>query len=428
MDYSLKDEKGMNCMKLTDVQIKLAEQLLLTVINRESIVEYNELANRISPPIFHRQVGREIGEVSKLCNELGLPLLSAKVISKGSGKAGVGFYNLMSELGIDTKGKSEKELFSQELKSIRECKEWYRLADYLNLDLDLPRPDKNNDDVNLELKDSPSIKAANQTWIIPSNTAIYDVISAFEKLSEVDWRQNAKYKIGDMIYIYCAKPLQRIMFQTEVVAINIPFKDIINDKEFWVNAEEKELASSRTYVRLKLMQTADTDKLSLKHLLENGLKTAPQGPQRVSKQFEDYVQSVFEQVSLFTNNVLEQTFLPEELASNQAETLIEGAKKTIIVNAYERNPTARRKCIQIHGSRCAICNFDFGEVYGKDFEGKIHVHHIKPLCGIDEAYEVDPEHDLIPVCPNCHMIIHSKKEDVFSIEEVKQMIESNIEN
>ena len=38
-------------MKLTDVQKKLAEQLLLTVINRESIVEYNELASRINPPI-----------------------------------------------------------------------------------------------------------------------------------------------------------------------------------------------------------------------------------------------------------------------------------------------------------------------------------------------------------------------------------------
>lgn len=74
---SLKAGEGV-IMTLTEVQIKLAEQLLLSVINRENVVEYNELASRIDPPIFWRQVGCEIGEVSKLCQELRLPLLSAK--------------------------------------------------------------------------------------------------------------------------------------------------------------------------------------------------------------------------------------------------------------------------------------------------------------------------------------------------------------
>ena len=63
---------------LTDCQRKLAEQLLLTVKNREAYVTYSELAERITPAIHWRQVGREIGEVSKLCAELGLPLLSAQ--------------------------------------------------------------------------------------------------------------------------------------------------------------------------------------------------------------------------------------------------------------------------------------------------------------------------------------------------------------
>lgn len=78
-------------MRLTDTQKKLAEQLLLSVIRHENVVEYNELAVRINPPIFWRQVGKEIGEVSKLCKELGLPLLSAKVVGKGRGTAGAGF-------------------------------------------------------------------------------------------------------------------------------------------------------------------------------------------------------------------------------------------------------------------------------------------------------------------------------------------------
>jgi len=141
-------------LKLTEQQTKLAEQLLKSIINREPVVEYNELATRIRPPIFWRQVGHEIGEISKLCYKLRLPLLSAKVISRGKGTAGEGFFDLMKELGIDTEGKSEKELFSQELKKIRECSEWYKLAEYLGLDLIFPNtemsalPEKDHNVIN----------------------------------------------------------------------------------------------------------------------------------------------------------------------------------------------------------------------------------------------------------------------------------------
>lgn len=60
-------------------------------------------------------------------------------------------------------------------------------------------------------------------------------------------------------------------------------------------------------------------------------------------------------------------------------------------------------------------------MYGEDFAGKIHVHHVKPLADVDDEYEVDPETDLVPVCPNCHMILHSKKE-VYTIEEVRDFL------
>lgn len=72
---------------LNDIEIKLAKELLLTVIKKEPNVTYKELAERINPPIHHRHVGKHIGKISELCAELGLPLLSAKaintIISKG---------------------------------------------------------------------------------------------------------------------------------------------------------------------------------------------------------------------------------------------------------------------------------------------------------------------------------------------------------
>ena len=102
---------------------------------------------------------------------------------------------------------------------------------------------------------------------------------------------------------------------------------------------------------------------------------------------------------------------------------IEGALKQISSNRFERNPIARRKCIEANGAYCHICGFDYGEVYGEEFIDKIEVHHIIPLNQIREDYVVDPVHDLIPVCSNCHMVLHSKKDGVYTPDEVRRMIQ-----
>ena len=120
----------------------------------------------------------------------------------------------------------------------------------------------------------------------------------------------------------------------------------------------------------------------------------------------------------------ENNMFPEEISS---EDYSEGAVKTILVNKYERNIKAKNECIKFYGTQCKVCGFKFSEKYGHKFENKIHVHHIKPISEIGEEYQIDPIKDLIPVCPNCHMILHSKgKNEVYTIEEVKEMIENNI--
>ncbi len=96
--------------------------------------------------------------------------------------------------------------------------------------------------------------------------------------------------------------------------------------------------------------------------------------------------------------------LPEELDPDIQYT--EGATKSVVINAYERNAAARSACIALYGAKCEICKFDFGVEFGDVANGYIHVHHLRPISECDGEYVVDPVNDLRPVCPNCHAMIH----------------------
>lgn len=108
---------------------------------------------------------------------------------------------------------------------------------------------------------------------------------------------------------------------------------------------------------------------------------------------------------------------PDEIPSS--ETFVEGAKTQVTVNHYERDPKARHACIQYHGITCKCCGFDFEKVYGEHGKGFIHVHHINPLHTIGENYVVDPVADMIPLCPNCHAMVH-RCSKALPVEELKK--------
>lgn len=108
--------------------------------------------------------------------------------------------------------------------------------------------------------------------------------------------------------------------------------------------------------------------------------------------------------------------------SLNAELIKEGEVKYNLLSKYERNPKARKECLEYYGTACSVCGIDFGKTYGPEFAGKIEVHHIVPLSQIKSEYIVDPIKDLIPVCPNCHAALHSKKDGVYTVEELKNLM------
>jgi 5-methylcytosine-specific restriction protein A len=111
--------------------------------------------------------------------------------------------------------------------------------------------------------------------------------------------------------------------------------------------------------------------------------------------------------------------LPEELPASGK--FWEGEKTQVTINAYERNPKARAACITHHGCKCLVCGFDFEKKYGVVGKGRIHVHHLNPIGKIGKQYTIDPKTDLIPVCPNCHFIIHLA-EPPLTVEQVRSCI------
>jgi len=100
----------------------------------------------------------------------------------------------------------------------------------------------------------------------------------------------------------------------------------------------------------------------------------------------------------------------------------EGSCTQVLVNAYERNPKARAACIKHHGVACKICGIRVRDRYSALTRDVIHVHHLRPLSDIQTDYMLDPKTDLIPVCPLCHAVIHSRT-PIYSPDEVRSMIQ-----
>ena len=121
--------------------------------------------------------------------------------------------------------------------------------------------------------------------------------------------------------------------------------------------------------------------------------------------------------------VIHDVQLPEELPDGFEYQ--EGAVQQIRVNRYERDKKAREACLSHYGYVCQVCHIKLSDVYGAISSTLIHVHHIKPMSEIGELYIVDPISDLIPVCPNCHAVIHLKTPP-YAPHEVSAMLRNDL--
>lgn len=93
---------------------------------------------------------------------------------------------------------------------------------------------------------------------------------------------------------------------------------------------------------------------------------------------------------------------------------------------YERNRKARQECLKYYGYTCRVCGFDFEKKYGEIGRNFIEVHHKTEVSSYEGvAHNVNPINDLIPVCSNCHSMLHRTKPSM-TIDILKMYLENTV--
>lgn len=101
------------------------------------------------------------------------------------------------------------------------------------------------------------------------------------------------------------------------------------------------------------------------------------------------------------------------------EYVEEGAQISVSHKTYQRSRKLRNIAIEhfTHNGiiSCDCCGFEFRSFYGNTYgiPSCIEIHHMKPIfqySGISEKQTIDEALiNLLPVCPNCHRVIHKKR-------------------
>lgn len=219
------------------------------------------------------------------------------------------------------------------------------------------------------------------------------VASYTKRLSATDTGEASTHQSGILIPVADGKRL---------------FPDLVSHGSGWFDCEDQDGRSYRLrfYHRAKPSESriTHTAKLASRYLLRAGDVFTISAPEKKGKPYRITFKATGDADALSGEETF--TFQPE------------GTVRKVSVNQYERSPKNRARAIKAHGVRCFGCRLEMAETYGEIAKGYIHIHHVKPIAKQPQDPNVD---DLIPLCPNCHAIVHLE-EPPLSIKRLKKLI------
>ena len=80
----------MNSKSLSTAHIACVKILLECITKKDYKIEYGKIVDEIS--ISPNKIGSVLGDISTICHELGLPLISVMVVQKNTNVCGSGFF------------------------------------------------------------------------------------------------------------------------------------------------------------------------------------------------------------------------------------------------------------------------------------------------------------------------------------------------
>lgn len=129
----------MELKPLTKAQINCGKVLLECIARGQYRITYSEISDLTGIPLRApgHDVGAHIGELSKHCHAMGLPLISVMVVQKDTLVCGEGFFDLCNELNVHPEFKKKMSaMFDVCMKEVKDCTRWGELADYLGVSIE----------------------------------------------------------------------------------------------------------------------------------------------------------------------------------------------------------------------------------------------------------------------------------------------------
>ncbi len=111
-------------------------------------------------------------------------------------------------------------------------------------------------------------------WIVPANPEYYDVIGAFSKSDEVLWKQPRGICIGDIVYLYVAKPYSAILYRCEVIETDIPYE------------YKDDNISMTQLMKMRVQKYYPKNRYTYAWLKDMGIKMI-RGPRKVSREISE---------------------------------------------------------------------------------------------------------------------------------------------
>lgn len=119
-------------MEITNIHKSLAKELIRCINEdgEKALITYGEMCSRANNIIDPRGSSGYIGDLSEICYENSMPLISVMVVNANTYSPGGGFFKLYTQL-TGKKVEDKNSLFKEELKKVREYDNWERLIELL---------------------------------------------------------------------------------------------------------------------------------------------------------------------------------------------------------------------------------------------------------------------------------------------------------